>query len=66
MEELKSELSNLLLYLSGRKTAFKDCVQRFLEYEEKRKNRKIIQNMLETRITEQTKEFLSIKDNVYT
>ena len=46
--ELKSELSNLLLYYKD-ETAFKELCSKIPEYEEKRKKQKDLQNMLETK-----------------
>ena len=63
MEELKSELSNLLLYYKD-EAEFKELCSKIPEYEEKRKKQEDLQNTLGTRITDQTKEFLSLKDKV--
>ena len=63
IEELKSELSNLLLYYKD-KVEFKELCSKIPEYEEKRKKQEDLQNILGTRISDQTKEYLSLKDKV--
>jgi hypothetical protein len=63
MEELKSELSNLLLYYKD-EVEFKELCSKIPEYEEKRKKQEDLQNILGTRISDQTKEYLSLKDKV--
>ena len=63
IEELKSELSNLLLYYKD-EVEFKELCSKIPEYEEKRKKQEDLQNILGTRISDQTKEYLSLKDKV--
>ena len=63
MEELKSELSNLLLYYKD-ETAFKELCSKIPEYEERHIKQQDIQNTLEARITDLTKEFFSLRDKV--
>ena len=65
IEELKSELSNL--FLSYRDEAsFMELCSRIPAFEERRKKQADLQTILESRITEQTKNFLSLKTNVPT
>ncbi len=63
MEELKSELSNLLLYYKD-EVEFKEVCSKIPEYEEKRKVYSDLQHTLETRIAEHTNNFLSLKDKI--
>ena len=63
IEELKSELSNLLLYYKD-EAEFKELCAKIPDYEEKRKTYKELQYTFETRIEEHTKEFLSLKDKI--
>ncbi len=63
IEELKSELSNLLLYYKV-EAEFKELCAKIPDYEEKRKTYKELQYTFETRIEEHTKEFLSLKDKI--
>lgn len=63
IEELKSELSNLLLYYKD-ETEFKELCSKISEYEERRKKHMDFQNTLETKIAGHTKEFISLKDKI--
>lgn len=63
MEELKSELSSLLLYYKD-EAEFKELCLKIPDYEEKRKTYKNLQHTFEARINEHTKEFLSLKDKI--
>ncbi|MDE7479150.1 MAG: MobA/MobL family protein [Lachnospiraceae bacterium] len=63
IEELKSELSSLLLYYKD-EAEFKESCSKISDFEEKRKKHMDLQNTFETRINEYTKEFLSLKDKI--
>ena len=63
IEELKSELSNLLLYYKD-EAEFKELCAKIPDYEEKRKRHKDLQHTFEARIDEHTKEFLLLKDKI--
>ena len=63
IEELKSELSNLLLYYKD-EAEFKELCAKIPDYEEKRKTYKNLQHTFDARIEEHTKEFLSLKDKI--
>ena len=63
IEELKSELSNLLLYYKD-ETEFKEVCAKIPDYEEKCRKFKDLQHTFEARIDEYTKEFLSLKDKI--
>ena len=63
MEELKSELSSLLLYYKD-EAEFKELCLKIPDYEEKRKTYKNLQHTFDARIEEHIKEFLSLKDKI--
>lgn len=63
IEELKSELSSLLLYYND-EAEFKGLCAKIPDYEEKRKTHKDLQHTFEARFDEYTKEFLSLKDKI--
>ena len=63
IEELKSELSNLLLYYKD-ETEFKEVCAKIPDYEETCRKFKDLQHTFEARIDEYTKEFLSLKDKI--
>lgn len=63
IEELKSKLSNLLLYYKD-EAEFKELCAKIPDYEEKRKTYKNLQHTFDARIEEHTKEFLSLKDKI--
>lgn len=64
IEELKSELSNL--FLSYRDEAsFLELYSRIPSFEERRKRQADLQATLKSRIAEQTKNFLTLKTNVF-
>lgn len=63
IEELKSELSGLLLYYKS-EAEFKELCSKIPDYEEKRKKHMDFQNTLETKIAGHTEEFLSLKDKI--
>ena len=60
IEELKSELSNLLLYY-GNETEFKKLCTMIPAYEEKKKKQTELQNTLKIRIAEQSNKYLTLK-----
>lgn len=63
IEELKSELSNL--FLSYRDEAsFLELCSKISSFEERRKKQANLPTTLESRIVEQTKNFLTLKTNV--
>ena len=53
----------MLLYYKD-EVEFKELCSKIPEYEEKRKKQEDLQNILGTRISDQTKEYLSLKDKV--
>ncbi len=61
--ELKSELSNLLLYYES-EPAFTKLCSMIAVYEEKKKKQTDLQDALEKRIAGQTKEFYSFRDAI--
>lgn len=63
LEELKSELSNLLLHYNS-EAEFKELCSKIPDYEEKHKRHVDLQNIFEKRIAEHTKEFISLKDKI--
>jgi len=63
IEELKSELSSLLLYYKD-EAEFKESCSKISDFEEKRKKHMDLQNTFETRIDEYTKEFLFLKNKI--
>ena len=64
IEELKSELLNL--FLSWNEASFMELCSRIPNFDERRKKQADLQTILESRIAEQTKNFLSLKTNVPT
>ena len=63
IEELKSELSSLLMYYKD-ETEFKEVCAEIPDYEERCRRYKDLQHTFEARIDEYTKEFLSLKDKI--